>query len=73
MHASTGIRTHDLSVGASEDSSCLRLRGHCDRQPDSLGSDKYFKLVSTISWSPLGKNPRGAQRPKNMSLSCKNE
>jgi hypothetical protein len=26
-----GIRTHDLSVGAGEDSSCLRPRGHCDR------------------------------------------
>jgi hypothetical protein len=28
----SGIRTHDLSVGAGEDSSCLRPRGHCDRQ-----------------------------------------
>jgi hypothetical protein len=27
----SGIRTHDPSVRASEDSSCLRLRGHCDR------------------------------------------
>jgi hypothetical protein len=26
-----GIRTHDPSVRASEDSSCLRPRGHCDR------------------------------------------
>jgi hypothetical protein len=31
IHASSGIRTHDLSVGADEDSSCLRPRGHCDR------------------------------------------
>jgi hypothetical protein len=27
-----GIRTHDPSVGAGEDSSCLRPRGHCDRR-----------------------------------------
>jgi hypothetical protein len=31
IHASSGIRTHDPSVRASEDSPCLRLRGHCDR------------------------------------------
>jgi hypothetical protein len=31
MHASSGIRTHDLSVGASEDSSCLKSSGHCDQ------------------------------------------
>jgi hypothetical protein len=30
IHALSGIRTHDLSVRASEDSSCLRPRGHCD-------------------------------------------
>jgi hypothetical protein len=28
----SGIRTHDPSVRASEDSSCLRLRGHRDRR-----------------------------------------
>jgi hypothetical protein len=32
MHASSGIRTHDPLVRASEDSSCLRPHGHCDRQ-----------------------------------------
>jgi hypothetical protein len=31
IHASSGIRSHDPSVWASEDSSCLRPRGHCDR------------------------------------------
>jgi hypothetical protein len=30
IHASSEIRTHDPSVRASEDSSCLRPRGHCD-------------------------------------------
>jgi hypothetical protein len=32
IHALSEIRTHDLRVRASEDSSCLRLRNHCDRQ-----------------------------------------
>jgi hypothetical protein len=31
IHAMSGIRTHDHSVRASEDSPCLRPRGHCDR------------------------------------------
>jgi hypothetical protein len=31
IHALSGIRTHDHSVRASEDSSGLRLLGHCDR------------------------------------------
>jgi hypothetical protein len=31
IHALSGIRTHDPSVWESEDSSCLRPRGYCDR------------------------------------------
>jgi hypothetical protein len=31
IHVSSGIRTHDPSVTAAEDGSCLRPRGHCDR------------------------------------------
>jgi hypothetical protein len=31
IHAWSGIRTHNPSVWASEDSSCFRQRGHCDR------------------------------------------
>jgi hypothetical protein len=31
IHALSGIRTHDPSVRASKDSSCLRPRGYCDR------------------------------------------
>jgi hypothetical protein len=31
IHGLSGIRTHDPSVRANEDSSCLRSRGHCDR------------------------------------------
>jgi hypothetical protein len=33
IHDSSGIRTHDPSVRAGEDSSCIRQRGHYDR-PD---------------------------------------
>jgi hypothetical protein len=31
IHALSGIRTHDPSVRASEDGSCLKPRGYCDR------------------------------------------
>jgi hypothetical protein len=31
VHTLSGIRTHDPSVRAGEDSTCLRPRGHCDR------------------------------------------
>jgi hypothetical protein len=31
IHALSGIGTHDPSVRAGEDGSCLRPRGHCDR------------------------------------------
>jgi hypothetical protein len=34
IYALNGIRTHDPSVRASEDSSCLRPRGHCDQRTD---------------------------------------
>jgi hypothetical protein len=36
IHVLSRIRTHDPSVRASEDSSCLRPRGHCDRAQSSL-------------------------------------
>jgi hypothetical protein len=32
IHILSVIRTHDPSFRAGEDSSCLRPRGHCDRQ-----------------------------------------
>jgi hypothetical protein len=31
IHALSGIPSHDPSVQASEDSSCFRPRGYCDR------------------------------------------
>jgi hypothetical protein len=33
IHALSGIRTRDRRVLTSEDSSCLRPRGHCDQHP----------------------------------------
>jgi hypothetical protein len=36
IHALSGMRTHDPSVRASEDSLCLRPRGHCDRLASEL-------------------------------------
>jgi hypothetical protein len=37
IHALSGMRAHDTSVRASEDSSCLRPRGHCDRlHPENI-------------------------------------
>jgi hypothetical protein len=41
IHVLSGIRTYDPSVRASEDSSCLRPRGHCDRQIYILFALKY--------------------------------
>jgi hypothetical protein len=31
IYALSGIQTHDLSIRAGEDSSCLKPRGHCDQ------------------------------------------
>jgi hypothetical protein len=36
IHALSGIRTHDLSVRVSEDSSYLRPRGYCHRPPSLM-------------------------------------
>jgi hypothetical protein len=44
IHTSSGIRTHDLSVGAEEDSSCLRPRGRCDRLRGYLASDNSYSF-----------------------------
>jgi hypothetical protein len=41
IHVLCGIRTHDPSVRASEDSSCLRPRGYCDRHRNTDGLVKY--------------------------------
>jgi hypothetical protein len=43
IHELSGIRNHDPSVPASEDSSCLRLRSHCDRL-----THRTFRLYNFI-------------------------
>jgi hypothetical protein len=45
MHALNGIRTHNPSFRASEDSSCLRPCCLCDRQIDAL-----WDLVPCSLW-----------------------
>jgi hypothetical protein len=47
INAFSGIRTHGPSVRASEDSSCLRKRGHCDRLLSDF-NDINSKLKFTI-------------------------
>jgi hypothetical protein len=46
VHPSTGIQTHDLSVRARDDGSCLRLRGHSDPQSGMQGAEiPVFSLI----------------------------
>jgi hypothetical protein len=45
IHALSGIRTHDPNVRASEDSSCLRPRGRCDRQWHCYRCSKYWEII----------------------------
>jgi hypothetical protein len=50
IHALSGIRTHDPSVQASEDSSWLRPHGYCDRPRSiSTGSNKSTLASSFAS------------------------
>jgi hypothetical protein len=57
IHASSGIRTLDLSVGAGEGSSCLRPRGHCDRlyrpsdRPFLAKLVTIFLRIEGVAWS----------------------
>jgi hypothetical protein len=50
IHALSGIRIHDPSVRASEDSSCLRPRGHRDLHSHTY----YVKIRSSETSSCLG-------------------
>jgi hypothetical protein len=42
----SGIRTHHPSVEASEDSSCLRLRGHSDRRSVIITRNVKIRAMS---------------------------
>jgi hypothetical protein len=48
-NASSGIRTHDPSVGAGEDCSCFRPRGHRDR--------RYVSHGRAYLWRPTDEYP----------------
>jgi hypothetical protein len=51
IHVLSVIRTHDPSSRASEDNSCLRPRGHCDR-PYFIITVLYFNIIFVVlSWS----------------------
>jgi hypothetical protein len=41
INALSGIQTQDTSVRASQDSPCLRPRGHCDLRPNATGAQKF--------------------------------
>jgi hypothetical protein len=46
IHASSGIQTHDSSIRASEDSLCLRPRGHYDRV--TIFMIKWINRIPTL-------------------------
>jgi hypothetical protein len=48
INAMNGIRTHDPSVRASEDGSCLRPRVHCDWQTDGYTGIKQGNVISLL-------------------------
>jgi hypothetical protein len=48
IHALTGNRTHDPGLRASEDSSCLRPHGHCDRQLELYRMEYYDSWVINL-------------------------
>jgi hypothetical protein len=48
IHALCGIRIHDPSFRANEDSSCLRLLGYCDRR---FNISFFFSLALQPPWA----------------------
>jgi hypothetical protein len=50
IHALSGIRTHDSRVRESDDSSCFRLRGHCDRQLSDLPTEMLLKRLVPVNY-----------------------
>jgi hypothetical protein len=64
--ASSGIRTHELSVWAGEDSSCLSLRGHCDPR---LSQNKKTNSVAWVRKRtiPSGRLPLVGEVSANFS------
>jgi hypothetical protein len=54
IHALSGIRTHDYSVRTGEDGSCLRPRGHCDRQSSYYPGNITTTLHPSFNYVPNG-------------------
>jgi hypothetical protein len=53
IRALSGIRTHDASVRAGDDSSCLRPRSDCDRLNNLLSVVKSKIIVNYIGIEAL--------------------
>jgi hypothetical protein len=51
IHASNGIRTRDPSVRGVEDSTCLRPRGHWDRQYSRISTSISHRMPFSTSTS----------------------
>ncbi|PNF41455.1 hypothetical protein B7P43_G13389 [Cryptotermes secundus] len=59
IHAISGIRTHDLSVQASEDSPFLRPRGHCDRLYGKyLEGARKVTVITYVNWRFSGEGEK---------------
>jgi hypothetical protein len=60
-HSLGGIRTHDTSAQASEESSCLRPRDHCDRPYTPIS----YEIIN-MRLSLLGAHCIGAQKMQDI-------
>jgi hypothetical protein len=60
IHAFSEIRTHDPSVRAKEDISCLRPRGHCDRRLEDYHN---YISVNTVTRLQAGYPENRGQIP----------
>jgi hypothetical protein len=63
IHALSGIRTHDPSVRASEDSSCLRPCAHCDQLFQFLAT-QYLNICGFKQHKLESEGFQGCQRVK---------
>jgi hypothetical protein len=70
LHASSGIRTHDSSVGWGEDGSCPRPRGHCDQHFSNMAYN-VITMHSVMKHSPsslFGSTGNGDVRVDGLSF-----
>jgi hypothetical protein len=70
IHVLSEIRTHDPSVGASEDSSFLRPRCHCDRPLNKLlskyhGVNWFSQCIRNFRWTETGKRCTPFVQPRS--------